>query len=135
MTFVDTGYLLALCEDRDALHLRAVAWSAFITGPVVTTAYVLLETVNALSNEPARPKVHGLLHHIRSSSGYEIVSAEDALFEAGLRLHKQRTYKNWSLTDCISFLVMNERGVKDALTHDHHFEQAGYNALLRRDPP
>jgi uncharacterized protein len=43
--------------------------------------------------------------------------------------------KSWSLTDCISFAVMNDRGITRAMAYDHHFEQAGFEALLRRDPP
>ena len=51
--------------------------------------------------------------------------------DAGLALYANRTDKDWSLTDCISFVVMNERGITDALTGDHHFEQAGFAALLK----
>jgi predicted nucleic acid-binding protein len=49
--------------------------------------------------------------------------------------HERAQDKEWSLTDCISFLLMRERGIHEALTHDHHFEQAGFVALLRSDPP
>jgi predicted nucleic acid-binding protein len=52
-----------------------------------------------------------------------------------LKLHEQRADKAWSLTDCVSFIVMADGGMQRALTHDHHFEQAGFEALLRRDPP
>ena len=46
-------------------------------------------------------------------------------------MHKERSDKSWSLTDCISFVVMGEHGITDALTGDRHFEQAGFRALLR----
>jgi predicted nucleic acid-binding protein len=62
-----------------------------------------------------------------------IASAD--LFEKGLQLHAQRPDKEWSLTDCISFVILWDRHIAKALTHDHHYEQAGLEALLRRDPP
>jgi predicted nucleic acid-binding protein len=59
----------------------------------------------------------------------------EQLFAAGVRLLAERTDKEWSLTDCLSFIVLAERGITRALTYDHLFEQAGFEALLRRDPP
>src|SRR5262245_38611219 len=81
------------------------------------------------------PKVHAFLGFVRTASGYEIVPASAALFAKGLHLHEQRPDKEWSLTDCIWFVVLSDRGISRALTHDHHYEQAGFEALLRRDPP
>jgi predicted nucleic acid-binding protein len=63
------------------------------------------------------------------------VAAHRTIGRQGLELHSRRADKEWSLTDCISFFVMQERGIHQALAHDHHFEQAGFEALLRRDPP
>jgi predicted nucleic acid-binding protein len=63
------------------------------------------------------------------------IPASPELFADGLRLHHERPDKEWSLTDCISFHVMRERGITRALAYDIHFEQAGFEALLRRDPP
>jgi predicted nucleic acid-binding protein len=71
---------------------------------------------------------------VRSHPTYEVIPASADLFEAGLRLHADRSDKAWSLTDCFSFVVMEQRGIRQALTFDHHFEQAGFEALLRRDP-
>jgi predicted nucleic acid-binding protein len=61
----------------------------------------------------------------------EIVPATMEWFERGMELYEGRPDKEWSLTDCISFAVMTERGVSDALTNDHHFEQAGFRILLK----
>jgi len=135
MIGVDTGFFLALCQPRDALHTRAKAWAVAISEPLLVTEYVLWETVNALSQPVDRPKVHALLGFIRSSANYQLVPANNDLFEKGLQLHAQRPDKEWSLTDCISFLVLSEHGITKALAHDHHYEQAGFEALLRRDPP
>lgn len=134
MIFVDTSYLVALVRPRDELHQRTLAWGQILTETLLSTEYVLWETVNQLSSPIERPKAHALLVRFRVRASAEIIPATAELFEAGLKLHAERPDKEWSLTDCISFLVMEERGMTRALTHDHHFEQAGFEALLRRDP-
>ena len=68
---------------------------------------------------------------LRTNPAAEIVPADDELFEAEVDLYARRPDKEWSLTDCISFVVMAHRGIVEALTGDHHFEQAGFRALLR----
>ncbi|MEX0702442.1 MAG: hypothetical protein WD069_10140 [Planctomycetales bacterium] len=60
-----------------------------------------------------------------------LIEPDAALFDAGISLYESRADKHWSLTDCISFVVMQQHGLVDALTGDHHFEQAGFNALLK----
>ncbi len=76
-----------------------------------------------------------MVSRLRDKTKFEIVPATFELFEAGLLLHANRANKDWSLTDCISFIVMERRGLGRALAYDQHFEQAGFEALLRRDPP
>jgi predicted nucleic acid-binding protein len=76
-----------------------------------------------------------LVAHVRSATGYVFVPATSELTDAGLSLHAARPDKEWSLTGCISFIIMTDRGIQRALAHDYHFEQAGFEALLRRDPP
>jgi uncharacterized protein len=137
MIFVDTGFFLALAQSKDALHERARAWAAILAEPLLVTEYVLWETVNGLSKPADRPRAHNIVSSLGSSAVYESVMATPELFDAGLQLHAQRPDKEWSLTDCISFTVMQRRNLSRsrALTPDHHFEQAGFEALLRRDPP
>nr|MBA2333413.1 nucleic acid-binding protein [Blastocatellia bacterium] len=67
---------------------------------------------------------------MRDSARVTIVPLDSNLFDRGLRLMASRPDKNWSLTDCISFVVMKERSLSDALTADRHFEQAGFRALM-----
>ncbi len=62
-----------------------------------------------------------------------ILEPEGSLYDAGIELYRTRSDKDWSLTDCISFVVMEQRGIVDALTGDHHFEQAGFRALLKAE--
>ena len=61
----------------------------------------------------------------------KIVAAETRLFQRGVELFEQRRDKDWSLTDCLSFVVMQDEGITQALTGDKHFEQAGFTALLK----
>jgi uncharacterized protein len=134
MILLDKGYFLALVRPRDALFPRAQAWAQALPGPFLVTEYVLWETANSRSLPAERPKFHALLARLRSSPVTEPLAAGPELWEAGIQLHAERTDKEWSLTDCISFLVMWQRGIVQALAYDHHFEQAGFEALLRRDP-
>ena len=68
---------------------------------------------------------------ISSDSQIEIVPQSPGLFRQALALYGERSDKDWSLTDCASFLIMDERRITETLTHDRHFEQGGYRALLR----
>jgi uncharacterized protein len=135
MTFLDTGYLIALARSEDALHQRAAAWGHALRGPFLTTEYVLCEFMNAMSAPEDRPAAHLLLGQLRTQPRIDVIWASPVLFEGGARLHESRNDKRWSLTDCISFTVMEQHRIRDALTHYHHFEQAGFRALLREEPP
>jgi predicted nucleic acid-binding protein len=135
MIFVDSGYVIALLAPRDQLHSRAVAWGQILVEPLVTTEYILCEIVNWFSASVDRIRVHEAIARIATSPDWRIVPCDSSVFASGLSFHRKHDDKEWSLTDCISFIVMRERGISRALTHDHHFEQAGFEALLRRDPP
>ena len=134
MILLDTSYLIALFDARDGLHARAMAWSEAVNEPLLVTEYVLWETVNAFSHPADRAKAHALVALVRAEPDYEVLKAGVEVFEAGLALHRARPDKGWSLTDCISFVVMQERGIRQALAFDQDFEQAGFEALLRREP-
>jgi predicted nucleic acid-binding protein len=136
MIFVDSSCLVALVMPRDQLRQRAINWSEALDGPFLTTEYVLCEVVNISSVIVHRRNVHYLLDGIFAQhESWEVVAASPVLFREGLSLHRQTPDKQWSLTDCISFGVMRGRGVRKSLTYDHHFEQAGFEALLRKDAP
>lgn len=134
MILIDTGYLVAMLRPTDELHRRALAWSQVLRDRFMVTEQVLWETVNQLSAPPERPTVHRMLAEVQADAGCQIVHASPKLLDAGIRLHRERADKAWSLTDCISFHVMREHGITRALAHDHHYEQAGFEALLRREP-
>ncbi|MBN2447820.1 MAG: type II toxin-antitoxin system VapC family toxin [Phycisphaerae bacterium] len=135
MIFLDTSYLIALAMRQDALHAQAIAWSRYLPGPFLTTEFVLCEFLNALSVPANRMLAHAVLAGVRENDKIATVPASTDLFKSGVAVHAKRTDQSWSLTDCISFAVMEQAEVTEALTHDHHFEQAGFKALLRKTPP
>ncbi len=114
---------------------RAIAWSSQLHEPLLVSEYVLWECVNTFSKPKDRASAHALIDHVTSDSNCGLIDASPEIFAAGLQLHRTRSDKEWSLTDCISFYLMRERGVTRALAYDVHFEQAGFEALLRKDPP
>ena len=129
--FADTYYSLAILNRDDDAHERAVAASGSVTARTVTTAWVLTEVADAMAGRNARGVFSAFLGSLRRDADVTIVPPQQALFDAGIALYADRRDKEWSLTDCISFVVMREHGLTDALTADHHFEQAGFRALLR----
>jgi uncharacterized protein len=97
---------------------------------LVTTQAVLLEIGNALSKQKFRQIGGDLLEYFSISKSVEIVPLSDDLFNKALELFRNRPDKEWGLVDCISFVVMTEKGIAQALTADEHFNQAGFKALL-----
>jgi predicted nucleic acid-binding protein len=61
----------------------------------------------------------------------KIVQLTRQLFDQAFAEYKKNQDKEWGLIDCVSFVVMRQEGIQQALTFDHHFEQAGFQALLR----
>jgi predicted nucleic acid-binding protein len=100
-------------------------------GQVLTTDFVLVEFGNYLFRIKDRPFLEPVLHNIRTNPQYEIVPASRELLQRGIDRFIARTDKEWSLTDCISFVVMEGRGVTETLTSDADFAQAGFAALLK----
>lgn len=129
--FADTSYYLALLNPRDSWHQQVCELSRQLDNDVVVTDYVLLELGNALSPIALRQRLRPTIESLRSDSAIECVPANEELFERGFELFDRRPDKEWSLTDCISFIVMQDYGLTDALTTDHHFEQAGFNILVK----
>jgi hypothetical protein len=102
---------------------------------LVTTQAVLLEIGNALSRQRYRRAAVVLLNALETDSKVEIVSLSEQLYTQAFQLYCQRLDKEWGLVDCISFIVMQERGITEALTADEHFQQAGFRVLLRESLP
>ena len=128
--FIDTGYILALVNTADTFHQRARAAASRITPPFLTTEAVLTEIGNALARQRWRPLAIATLHNLRNSADIEVVTIDSALFDQAMALYSSRSDKEWGLTDCSSFVVMQERSLTHALTTDRHFEQAGFQNML-----
>ena len=99
----------------------------------ITTTQVLNETANALSDPRFRLSVVEFYRRLQASSRIEIVFIDPRLWSEGWQLYGERYDKAWSLTDCVSIVVVHERGLGEVLTNDKHFQQAGFQALLRED--
>ena len=128
--FADAFYYIALLNPADQFHSAAVQATRSLTQRVVTTAWVLLEVADALSAPAVRQRTHQFLQQVVSDANTVVISEFAPWFTRGVSLYGNRADKSWSLTDCISFEVMTDRGITDALTGDHHFVQAGFRVLL-----
>lgn len=128
--FVDTSFYTAYGNPRDELHDLAVQTAAHMPHPMLTTEFILIELGNVFCKSGDRSAIAAYIQLLRKEPNTIIVPASHGLFEQGLSLYCSRPDKNWSFTDCISFAVMRNEGITEALTADHHFEQAGFKALL-----
>jgi uncharacterized protein len=132
--FADTGYWIALFNPRDELHSRAVAAAQrYSEDQIVTTEMVLVEFLNGFSDRGPRLRAAAAkaVKTLRSNSNVALIRQTSDQFERALSRYEERIDKEWSLTDCASFLIMEAEGIGVALTHDQHFAQAGFQALLR----
>ena len=136
VVFADAGYWIAILDPSDELHQRA----RLVTGQlgsrrIVTSEMVLVEFLNAMSKlgEHVRRLAVGTVTGIQNDSTVETVPQTSQRFAAAIRLYSERPDQQWSLTDCASFSIMDERGIREALAYDRDFVQAGYRALLRDD--
>jgi uncharacterized protein len=127
--FADTAYWIALINPRDNLHARATSVSSQLIGSrLVTSEMVLTEVLNALADYG--PQVRAIavatVQSICATPSVEVVPQTRVLFREAFNLYSDRADKEWSLTDCSSLVIMGRRGITEALTSDHHFEQCGY---------
>jgi predicted nucleic acid-binding protein len=132
--FADTSYWIALLNPRDELHRKALDVSE--RNPldeIVTSEMVLAELLNSFGDRGPRLRQAAAkaVEALRSNRMVVIRSQTHEQFEAALLRYHEMADKSWSMTDCASFLIMEEEGIRAALTHDKHFMQAGFEALLR----
>jgi uncharacterized protein len=128
--FVDTGYLLALERRTDENHRRALGHWRSLRGQglprLVTSTYVFDETVTYLNSRGLHASAVKTGKRLLGSPSVELVRVGDGLFRAAFDLLEGRPDKRYSLTDCVSFVLMRERGISTALAFDRHFEQEGF---------
>lgn len=134
IVFADTGYWIALVNPDDDLHHKAIEISKTLSSVyIVTSEMVLTEVLNDFSKRGDffRQAAIDLIENLIQNHNVSVVPQTSVHFWEGILLYKQRPDKRWSLTDCVSFRIMQEYGIIEALAYDKHFEQAGFKALLR----
>lgn len=132
--FVDTAGFLALWDAGDAHHAAAVRLQAGLAQQrrrFLTTDYVVDETATLLLVRHSHAAAADFLDTIAGSRAIGLEWVEPGRFHAAASLFRRHADQEWSLTDCVSFIVMQELGIRDSFTTDHHFRQAGYNPLLK----
>ena len=129
--FADTFFFFAILNRADPLHQRAVTFSRNTRMLRITSDWIIPELADGLSKVNDRERFMDLYRHIQLSPAIRVVPASRALLEEAIALYAARPDKDWPLTDCVSFVVMRDEGITQALTGDQHFEQAGFTALLK----
>jgi predicted nucleic acid-binding protein len=131
---LDTVFVQALLNQRDQYHDKAKAFLPRVRDAVEVwiTKAILVEIGNALSafNRPAAAQ---FIRQCYQTANVHVVSVDTSLLDRATQLYDARPDKTWGLTDCISFVVMQEQGLTDAVTADKHFVQAGFRALMLED--
>jgi predicted nucleic acid-binding protein len=128
---LDTGYVLALELSNDANHRAAQDhWGEVSRNlpRLVTTTYVFDEIVTFFNSRRRHDKAVAVGEMLLTSPSVELIAVDDALFREGWDYFRRHADKDYSLTDCISFVVMRQRGIDTAFTFDRHFKQAGFRA-------
>ncbi len=133
---LDTSYAIALSVSNDEHHERALRLADQLEAEgigLITTRAIILEIGNALAGLRYRKAAVQLLDALENDPQVEVVPITEELCARAFELYRNRPDKDWGLIDCISFNVMEERRIRDALTTDDHFRQAGFRALLREN--
>jgi predicted nucleic acid-binding protein len=133
--FADTAYFMALNVQRDRFHERALILELGLGMRLVTTEWVLTEVANGLAAPSTRARFTRLINSLRSRDDVTIIGVSPKYFSRGCALYAERKDKGWSLTDCISFLVMKENGIDVALTSDGPSESLCRGNMVGRRPP
>lgn len=131
--FLDTAYVFALINTRDQWHARAKTLEHGLNAErrqLVTSEFVLTEIADGLSAMRFREQATQVIDALTRNRHATIVAASSALYEAGLQLFRRRQDKEWGLTDCTSFVIMDQQNLRSVLTTDEHFRQAGFQALM-----
>ena len=134
LIFADTFYWIALINPRDNWHTIALNYARKYTDDyLITTDGIVDETLNYFATKGAimRRKALATYFQIRQEPNMEIISYTPQLRQAGIQLFDERPDKGYSLTDCISMIVMKQRRIAEVLTHDKHFTQENFRILFQ----
>jgi predicted nucleic acid-binding protein len=132
VVFLDTGFLVAL-QFKEDQHHRA-AWSEWArlraSRPrVVTTSMVLAEVVNFFVSRDRHAEAVRLGRELLQETDVQMIHVDETLLRQGFEYLSRRPDKRYSLTDCVSFVLMRQLGITEALAFDAHFTQAGFVRL------
>ena len=131
--FIDSAYAIALSAVTDQYHQKAEMLAKQIEtsgNALITTRAVVLEIGTALAKLRYRNAAIELLDSLEEDPNVEIIPLSEELYDRAMEFYRHRPDKEWGITDCISFVVMQDYGLTQALTTDEHFKQAGFRALL-----
>lgn len=132
LAFVDTGYLIALEAADDQHHVEALRhWRGYVQSrpQLVTTSFVLDEVATFFNSRGRHAKAVEIGERLLASPSVRLLHVDEDLFRAAWTYFRRREDKRFSLTDCISFVVMEQLGIETALAFDAHFVQAGFRTL------
>src|SRR4030043_787554 len=132
--FVDTSAWIALINKSDVFYLKAKTIRDVLVRDdrqCLVTDYVVVEIANSLSRISWRSSAIQLINSIYASENINVVEIDKDIYVEAWKLYSERIDKEWSLTDCTSFVVMNRNGIAEAFTNDRHFDQAGFKILLK----
>lgn len=134
--FADTGYWIAIIDQQDVLHQKAITLAMEVGDAgagIITSEMVLVEVLTYFAKHGPywRAVAVGMMAQAMKDPSITVVPQTSRQFRAALDFYTQRPDKQWSPTDCASFLIMQERNITEALAYDEHFVQAGFRALLR----
>lgn len=130
--FIDTGFVIALESVTDQNHEKASQlWNELLKNlpEMVTTTYVIDEIVTFFNSRNRHAKAVEIGNRLMSSQSVQLIHVDKGLFDKGWQYFQQHDDKTYSMTDCISFIVMKEQGIEAALSFDKHFTQAGFEVL------
>ncbi|GAB4581807.1 MAG: type II toxin-antitoxin system VapC family toxin [Anaerolineales bacterium] len=129
--FIDTAFVLALINARDKYHAQAIQLAEqYEAHPLIVTDAVLLEIGNALARSH-KPQAVEVIERFLAAEEVEVVHLSPTLFRKAFSMYRKYQDKEWGLVDCVSFVVMHEFEIRQALTFDQHFTQAGFGALMQ----
>ncbi len=132
--FLDTLFVVGLVNRRDQYHRQAIELSEQLEGSsFLTIDVVLLEIGNALAKGYKQESIK-IINEFLQSEDTEIIHLNPVLFQQAFKLYQTWHDKEWGFIDCVSFVVMKEKGILQALTFDKHFTQAGFQPLMREIP-
>jgi predicted nucleic acid-binding protein len=133
VVFVDSVYWIARLDPRDQWHSKSKEADRALAGYRLYTTYEIMTELLAFyagRGMILRRAAADTVARILANPNITVVPQTRELFEAAFSRYTERVDKEWSLTDCISMLVMERNGIAGVLTHDMHFSQAGFKVLL-----